>query len=164
MIDAVGMEAHGNPFAAFTQKLASRMPDRIGRPMAEEFGVDRLRALTDSIASVRRGGTVSVSGVYMGAVDPLPMMEMFDKGIQLRMGQCHVRRWVEDLLPLLRDGDDPFGTGDLASHYLPLADAAQAYEVFQHKRDGCTKVILEPGRTEPVIYPGGAGALAGLPG
>lgn len=147
VIDAVGLEAHGNPFAALTQKLAAVMPDAVGRPMAEQFGVDRLRALTDAIATVRRGGTVSITGVYVGSVDPLPMMDMFDKGIQVRMGQCHVRRWVDQILPMLLDESDPLGTGDLASHYLPLADAPHGYQVFQKKEEGCTKVLLEPERT-----------------
>lgn len=158
VIDAVGMEAHGNVFAAFGQQLTSRLPDAVARPLAEKLGVDRLKALTDAIRTVRRGGTVSVTGVYSGAIDPLPMLEMFDKGIQLRMGQCHVRRWVDDLLPMLLDDTDPFGTEDMASHLLPLEQARQAYELFQKKANGCTKVVLQPGRTEPEVYPGGRGA------
>jgi threonine dehydrogenase-like Zn-dependent dehydrogenase len=155
VIDAVGMEAHGNPFASLAQRLATRLPDALGRTMAEELGVDRLKALTDVIASVRRGGTVSIVGVYSGAVDPLPMLEMFDKGVQLRMGQCHVRRWVDALMPMLLDDADPLGTADLASHYLPLAEAPHGYEIFQQKAEGCTKVVLQPGRTEPEVHPGG---------
>lgn len=160
VIDAVGMEAEGSRVAAFAQKAAARLPDALGRPMAEEMGVDRLRALNDAIATVRRGGTISITGVYTGAIDPLPMMEMFDKGIQLRMGQTHVRRWLDDLMPLVLDDADPAGTGDLASHYLPLEQAAHGYEVFQRKDEGCTKVVLQPGRTEPEIHPGARGALA----
>ena len=80
-------------------------------------------ALRAALKAVRRGGTVSVSGVYGGEVDPLPMMEMFDRGIQLRMGQAHVRRWSDDILPLLLDDADPLGCAEFATHHLPLAQA-----------------------------------------
>ena len=158
VIDAVGMEAHGNPVARMGQEMAARLPGALGQKVAGQFGVDRLKGLLDSIATVRRGGTVSISGVYGGAIDPLPMMDMFDKGIQIRMGQCHVRRWIPEIMPYL-DGDaDPLGTADMASHYLPLDQAPQGYEMFQKKTDGCTKVILQPGRSEPETHPGGLGA------
>ena len=107
---------------------------------------------------MRRGGTLSVSGVYGGAIDPLPMMEMFDKGIQIRMGQCHVRRWMNEIMPYLEDDADRLGTADMASHYLPLDQAPEGYEKFQKKVDGCTKVVLQPGRTEPEVHQGGLGA------
>jgi threonine dehydrogenase-like Zn-dependent dehydrogenase len=155
VIDAVGMEAHGNPVAKIGQEVASRLPGALGEKMAEQFGVDRLRALLDAMRTVRRGGTVSISGVYGGAIDPLPMMGMFDKGIQIRMGQCHVRRWTSEIMPYLEDDADPLGTADMASHYLPLEQAPEGYEKFQKKADGCTKVILQPGRTEPEVHPGG---------
>jgi threonine dehydrogenase-like Zn-dependent dehydrogenase len=162
VIDAVGMEAHGNRLTQFGQAATSMLPKAIGERVAEQFAVDRLKSLTDSIATVRRGGTVSITGVYGGAVDPLPMMDMFDKGVQLRMGQCHVRRWVPEIMPHLLDDADPLGTQDMASHYLPLNQAPRGYELFQKKADGCTKVILQPGRTEPEIHPGGSqGAGAG---
>jgi threonine dehydrogenase-like Zn-dependent dehydrogenase len=159
VIDAVGMEAHGNPVAKIGQEMASRLPGALGEKVAEQFAVDRLKALLDSIRTVRRGGTVSISGVYGGAIDPLPMMDMFDKGIQLRMGQCHVRRWIAEIMPYLEDDTDPLGTADMASHYLPLEQAPEGYEKFQKKAGGCTKVILQPGRTEPEVHPGGG--LAG---
>lgn len=89
---------------------------------------------------------MSVIGVYGGAVDPLPMMEMFDKGIQLRMGQCHVKRWVDDVMPLLVDDSDPLDTEGLATHHMPLAEAPHGYDIFQRKDDGCIKVVLQPGR------------------
>lgn len=158
VIDAVGMEAHGSAMAKSTQDLASRLPGALGEKAAEKFGLDRLKALTDSIRSVRRGGTVSVTGVYGGAIDPLPMMEMFDKGISMRLGQCHVKRWIDEIMPYLLDDADPLGTEDMASHYLPLADAPRGYEIFQKKGEGCTKVILEPERTHAEVYPGGQGA------
>ena len=163
VIDAVGMEAHGNPVAKIGQEVAARLPGTLGAKVAEQFGVDRLKGLLDSIATVRRGGTVSISGVYGGAIDPLPMMDMFDKGIQIRMGQCHVRRWIAEIMPYLDDDADPLGTADMASHYLPLDQAPQGYEKFQKKTDGCIKVILQPGRSEPETHPGG-GLAARQPG
>jgi threonine dehydrogenase-like Zn-dependent dehydrogenase len=145
-IDAVGMEAHGSPFAELGQDVASVLPDSIGEPAAEKFGIDRLNALVSCIKTVRRGGTLSIIGVYGGAVDPLPMMEMFDKGIQVRMGQCHVKRWIDDIMPQLLDDSDPLGTEDLASHHLPLEEAPHGYEIFQQKKDNCLKVVLQPGK------------------
>jgi threonine dehydrogenase-like Zn-dependent dehydrogenase len=103
-----------------------------------------LDALNAALKGVRRGGTVSVSGVYGGEVDPMPMMEMFDRGVQLRMGQAHVRRWTDDILPLVMDESDPLGTLDLVTHRLPLADAPAGYELFRNKEDGCIKVVLMP--------------------
>jgi threonine dehydrogenase-like Zn-dependent dehydrogenase len=102
-----------------------------------------MAAIYTAIDIVRRGGTVSLSGVYGGAADPMPMMQMFDKQIQLRMGQANVKRWVPDILPLLTDGD-PLGVDDFATHRLPLADAPQAYEDFQKKQNGVIKVVLKP--------------------
>jgi threonine dehydrogenase-like Zn-dependent dehydrogenase len=99
--------------------------------------------LLDAIRSVRRGGTLSIIGVYGGAIDPLPMMELFDKQIQIRMGQANVKHWVDDILPLLMDGD-PLATEDLATHRLPLDDAPRGYELFQRKEDGAIKVVLAP--------------------
>jgi threonine dehydrogenase-like Zn-dependent dehydrogenase len=144
VIDAVGMEAHGSPIAKLGQQVAGMLPDAIGRPVAERFGIDRMNALLNAIKTVRRGGTLSIAGVYGGAVDPLPMLEMFDKGIQIRMGQCHVKRWIDDLMPFLMDDSDPLGTEDLATHHLPLEQAARGYEMFQKKQDGCIKVVLTP--------------------
>ncbi len=77
-------------------------------------GIDRLAALHLAIELVRRGGTISIIGVYGGMTDPLPMMTLFDKQIQLRMGQANVRRWIDDILPLLTD-DDPLGVDDFAT-------------------------------------------------
>ncbi|MGI5240848.1 hypothetical protein [Dactylosporangium sp. CA-139066] len=115
--------------------------------MAEKFidkaGVDRLAALHLAIDAVRRGGTISLSGVYGGTADPLPMMVLFDKQIQLRMGQADVKRWIDDILPLLGD-DDPLGVYSFATHRLPLDDAPGAYERFQEKKDGTVKVLLQP--------------------
>lgn len=143
VIDAVGMEAHGAPVAAALQRAASLLPDAVGSRVMERAGVDRLSVLHDAISSVRRGGTVSISGVYAGAVDPMPMLQMFDKGIQLRMGQAHVRRWTPEIMPLLADGDE-LGTEEFATHHLPLDEAPRAYEMFQKKQDGAIKVVLQP--------------------
>jgi threonine dehydrogenase-like Zn-dependent dehydrogenase len=144
VIDAVGMEAHGAPVAKLAQDLAARLPDRVAGPMMEKAGVDRLTVLRNAIDAVRRGGTISLSGVYGGMADPLPMMDLFDKQIQLRMGQANVRSWIDDLMPLVCDDADPLGVEDLATHKVPLADAPRAYEIFQKKQDGAIKVLLQP--------------------
>jgi threonine dehydrogenase-like Zn-dependent dehydrogenase len=143
VVDAVGMEAHGNPIQKLMQQIGSVLPDAIAQPLIEKAGVDRLGALYDAIRSVRRAGAVSVIGVYGGQADPLPMMEMFDRGITLRMGQCHVKRWIDEIMPLLLDGD-PLDTEGLATHHLPLDEAPHGYEIFQRKQDGCIKVVLRP--------------------
>jgi threonine dehydrogenase-like Zn-dependent dehydrogenase len=144
VIDAVGMEAHGAPVAELMQKATALLPNRVGAALAERAGVDRLSALTNAVRSVRRGGTLSISGVYGGQLDPLPMVELFDKGVQIRMGQAHVKRWIPELLPLVSGDHDPLGTEDLATHVLPLAEAPHAYEIFQKKEDGAIKILLAP--------------------
>jgi threonine dehydrogenase-like Zn-dependent dehydrogenase len=144
VIDAVGMEAHGARLAETMQKVVGLLPDRLAAPMTERAAVDRLSALFAAIDTVRRGGTISLIGVYGGQLDPLPMMDLFDKGITLRMGQAHVKRWVDDLMPLLTRDDDPLGAEDLATHQVPLDQAPGAYEMFQRKEDGAIKVVLKP--------------------
>jgi threonine dehydrogenase-like Zn-dependent dehydrogenase len=144
VIDAVGMEAHGSPVGKVVQTAAGLLPDAAAAQLMQLAGVDRLAALHTAVRGVRRGGTVSVVGVYGGQTDPLPMMTMFDRAVQLRMGQANVRRWVDAILPLLADGSDPLGLDDFVTHVVPLDDAPGAYEMFQHKRDGCVKVVLKP--------------------
>jgi len=147
VIDAVGMEAHGAgaPVAELAQKAtAGLLPDALAAKATEKAAVDRLSALLDCIDTVRRGGTISISGVYGGQLDPLPMMQLFDKGVQIRMGQAHVRRWTDEILPLLEGDEDPLGVDDLTTHQLPLAEAPSAYEMFQKKEDGAIKVVLKP--------------------
>ncbi|MEU7972847.1 zinc-dependent alcohol dehydrogenase [Micromonospora sp. NPDC049089] len=144
VIDAVGMEAHGSPVGKLAHTAVGLLPDKLAQTMTDRAGVDRLSVLHAALKGVRRGGTVSLSGVYGGEADPMPLMEMFDRGIQLRMGQCHVRRWTDEILPLLSGDDDPLGVEDLRTHRMPLARAPQAYEMFQKKEDGCIKVVLEP--------------------
>ncbi|MCW2705619.1 MAG: fdh [Blastococcus sp.] len=143
VIDAVGMEAHGSPIASLAQKATAVVPDAIMEKVMQVVGVDRLAALNTAIDAVRRGGTISLSGVYGGATDPLPLMRMFDKQIQLRMGQANVWRWVPDILPLLLDGD-AFGVDEFATHHVPLEEAPQAYMNFREKKDGAVKVLLRP--------------------
>jgi threonine dehydrogenase-like Zn-dependent dehydrogenase len=144
VIDAVGMEAHGSPGAEAFQTIGGMLPDVVARAVIENVGVDRLAALTTAIATVRRGGTLSISGVYGGTADPLNMMQLFDKGLQIRMGQAHVRRWIDDLMPLVIDESDPLGVMDLTTHRLPLDEAPHGYEIFQKKQDGAIKVVLQP--------------------
>jgi threonine dehydrogenase-like Zn-dependent dehydrogenase len=144
VVDAVGMEAHGSPVAGFMQRATGLLPDALASKLTEKMGVDRLSVVYQAIDAVRRGGTVSISGVYGGAMDPLPMMQLFDKQIQLRMGQCNVRRWTDDILPMLIDDADPLGTADMATHHLPLSEGPRAYATFQKKQDGCIKVVLHP--------------------
>jgi threonine dehydrogenase-like Zn-dependent dehydrogenase len=144
VIDAVGMEAHGAPLGKAAQVAAGFLPDAIATKAIEKFGVDRMEVLHQAIDTVRRGGTLSISGVYGGQIDPIPMMQLFDKGVQVRMGQAHVKRWIDDIVPLLEEDGDPLGVDDLATHRLPLEQAPEAYEMFQKKQDGAIKVVLEP--------------------
>jgi threonine dehydrogenase-like Zn-dependent dehydrogenase len=141
VIDAVGMEAHGGIGGKLLQNLAGMLPARVAEKVAVKAGVDRLAALYLAIDMVRRGGTLSLSGVYGGAVDPVPMVTLFDKQIQVRMGQANVRRWVPEILPLL-SADDPLGVDDFATHHVPLAEAPDAYRMFQHKE--AAKVVMRP--------------------
>jgi threonine dehydrogenase-like Zn-dependent dehydrogenase len=144
VIDAVGMEAHGAPLGKLAHQLAGMLPDAVASQLIEKGGVDRLSVLHAAIDAVRRGGTISLSGVYGGMVDPLPMMDLFDKQIQLRMGQANVKRWIDDLMPLVMADDDPLDVEGLATHKLPLGEAPRAYEMFQKKEDGAIKVLLQP--------------------
>jgi threonine dehydrogenase-like Zn-dependent dehydrogenase len=143
VIDAVGLEAHGAPGGKMAHQMVGLLPDFIGRRMMEKAGVDRLSALYAAIDIVRRGGTISLSGVYGGEADPMPLFTLFDKQVQLRMGQANVRRWTDEILPLLTD-DDPLGVDDFHTHQVPLERAPDAYETFQKKEDGAIKVLLKP--------------------
>jgi threonine dehydrogenase-like Zn-dependent dehydrogenase len=143
VIDAVGMEAHGAPIGKAAQAIVGLIPDAIAAKMMERAGVDRLSVINAAIESVRRGGTISLSGVYGGMVDPLPLLTMFDKQINLRMGQANVKRWIDDIMPLLED-EDVLGVEGFATHRLPLDKAPEAYETFQKKQDGAIKVLLQP--------------------
>ena len=130
-IDAVGCEASGNLWQTL-----------LGRKLKLQSG--SAIALHWAINSVKKGGIVSVVGVYGGAIDPMPMMELFDRQVQLRMGQANVKRWIDDLLPLVEEEGDPLGTESFATHRLPLEAAPDAYSMFQKKEDGAVKVVLKP--------------------
>jgi threonine dehydrogenase-like Zn-dependent dehydrogenase len=143
VIDAVGMEAHGSPVGKLAQQMTTLMPDALAAKMMEKAGVDSLNALHSAIEIVRRGGTISLSGVYGGETDPMPMLTLFDKQVQLRMGQANVKRWIDDIMPLLLDGD-PLGVEGFATHKVPLDQAPEAYETFQKKQDGAVKILFQP--------------------
>ncbi len=143
VIDAVGMEAHGSPVAEAAQTASGFLPSPVGRVVMKHAGVDRLAAFNMAIALVRRGGTISLSGVYGGAASPVNLMTLFDKQIQLRMGQANVKKWIPDIMGLLTD-EDPLGVEQFATHRLPLSAAPDAYETFQKKEDGMVKVVLTP--------------------
>jgi threonine dehydrogenase-like Zn-dependent dehydrogenase len=129
-IDTVGMEASGSLVGSILQ--------------ATKVQLDRATALRECMASIRRGGTLSISGVYAGPIQAFPLGDLFDMQVQLRMGQANVRRWVDDIMPLLTD-EDPLGTEDLKTHEMPLDDAPYGYEIFQQKRDGAIKIVLKLG-------------------
>ena len=143
VIDAVGTEAHGSAAARMAQAASAMLPRKISGPFAERFSIDRLAALYTAIDLVRRGGTISLSGVYGGMADPIPLLTLFDKQIQMRMGQANVRRWTDEIIPYLTD-EDPLGVDDFATHRVPLSEAPHAYEMFQKKQDGAVKVLMTP--------------------
>jgi threonine dehydrogenase-like Zn-dependent dehydrogenase len=95
VIDAVGTEAHGAPVQALLQTVASRSPKALATTLMERVGSDRTSALHTAISTVRRGGTLSIVGVYGGAATPMPLAELFDKQIQVRLGQANVKRWID---------------------------------------------------------------------
>ena len=144
VIDAVGMEAHGSPGGKLAQQVAGLLPKAVSRPLMNRAGTDRMAAIYTAIDSVRRGGTISLSGVYGGEADPLPLLTMFDKQIRLTMGQANVRRWSDAIMPLLTGDDDPLGVDDFATHRVPLSEAPTAYKQFQDKSDGTVKVLFQP--------------------
>ena len=128
-IDAVGMEASGSIVGSILQTT--------------KLQLDRATALRAAMSSIRRGGTLSISGVYAGPIQAFPLGDLFDMQIQVRMGQANVRRWVDDIMPLLTD-EDPLGVEDLKTHEMPLEDAPLGYEIFQKKQDGAIKCVLKP--------------------
>jgi threonine dehydrogenase-like Zn-dependent dehydrogenase len=144
VIDAVGMEAHGAPVGRLAHKLAGLLPDAVAQQVMQTAGIDRLSALHMAIELVQRGGTISLSGVYGGAASPMPLLQMFDKQINLRMGQANVKHWIDDILPLLSSDNDPLGVDSFATHHLPLDEAPHAYEIFQKKEDNAFKILLKP--------------------
>jgi threonine dehydrogenase-like Zn-dependent dehydrogenase len=144
IVDAVGMEAHGETGVGLAQKAVGLLPDALAKKAMQTVGVDKLTAMHTAFDAVRRGGTVSLSGVYVGTADPTPFMTLFDKGASIRMGQCNVQRWRDELLPLVEDPADPLGTMDLVTHEVPLDRAPEMYATFRDKEDGCIKVVIHP--------------------
>lgn len=144
VLDAVGMEAHGSPTAALLQQATGLLPDPAAQQVMQTASMDRNIVLTAATDAVRRGGTISISGVYAGAATPMPMVKLFDKQIQIRQGQCNVRAWTDQLLPLTEDSKDPIGLDDLVTHTKPLSEGPEMYSTFQKKQDGCIKVVLQP--------------------
>ena len=144
VIDAVGMEAHGAPVGKLAQRMAGFLPDKAAQKMIETAGTDRLSALHMAIELVQRGGNISLSGVYGGAASPMPLIQMFDKQVNVRMGQANVKRWIDDLMPLVTADDDPLGVDSFATHHVPLDEAPRAYEIFQKKEDNAFKILLQP--------------------
>ncbi len=128
-IDAVGMEASGSLVGSILQTTKVQL--------------DRGTALREAMSALRRGGTLSLSGVYAGPIQAFPLGDLFDMQIQLRMGQANVRQWTGDILPLLTE-DDVLNVEDLKTHAMPLDDAPHGYEIFQKKQDGAIKCVLNP--------------------
>ncbi|TDC26643.1 glutathione-dependent formaldehyde dehydrogenase [Micromonospora sp. 15K316] len=131
-IEAVGMESHdvGPSYAYDRVKQAARLQ------------TDRLVSVRQAIMACRKGGTVSIVGVYAGLVDKFPLGAAMNKALVLRMGQMHAQRYIPMLLERLAGGEiDP---GYLATHPLPLEDGVRGYELFEKKRDGCLRTVLHP--------------------
>lgn len=132
-IDAVGMEAHG-------MGSLDAMYDRVKQ--AVRLSTDRPHALREAIQSCRKGGTISIPGVYGGFLDKIPFGAAFAKGLTFRMGQTHVHSYMQPLLERIMNGE--IQPSKLISHKLNLDDAPLGYEIFKHKQDNCTKVVLTP--------------------
>jgi len=131
-IDAVGMEAHGNTIGDWYDKAKT----------ATMMATDRLGALRQAIHCCRKGGTVSIPGVYGGLLDKVPMGAAFGKGLTLKMGQTHVHRYLPLLMQRIERGEiDP---SFVITHRLRLEEAPDAYRTFRDKKDGCVKVVMKP--------------------
>ena len=129
-IDAVGMEAHGTG-AQYAYDRAKQVA---------KLEMDRPVALRDAILTCANGGVVSVIGVYTGFIDKFPMGSLMNRSLTMRTGQCHVQRYMRPLLERIERGDiDPTF---IITHRMPLADAANGYDIFTHKEDECLKVVL----------------------
>lgn len=144
VIEAVGMEAHGSPVATVAQNAVGLLPDFMARKAMTTVSIDRMSAFNLAVDAVRRGGTISLIGVYAGTVDPVPLQVLFDKQVTLKMGQANVKRWVDDVKPLAEDSSDPLGLGDFATHRVALDQAPDVYANFQAKKDNTVKVLFKP--------------------
>jgi threonine dehydrogenase-like Zn-dependent dehydrogenase len=132
VMDAVGMEAHGAGLEGFYDKAMQTL----------RLETDRPNVLRQAIVACRKGGTVSVPGVYTGLVDKIPMGAFMNKGLTMKSGQTHVHRYLRPLTERIQKGEiDP---SFLISHVLPIDQAPHAYEIFKHKQDNCIKVVLKP--------------------
>jgi threonine dehydrogenase-like Zn-dependent dehydrogenase len=132
-IDAVGMESHG--FAI------DNLVDQI--KVAVKLGTDRPHALRQIILACRKGGRVSIPGVYGGMADKFPIGAMMEKGLTIKTGQTHVQKYMPQLLEMILEGQ--IDTTFLISHRLPLEEAAQGYKMFKERQNEVTKVVLKPG-------------------
>jgi threonine dehydrogenase-like Zn-dependent dehydrogenase len=134
VMDAVGMEAHGMGLEGFYDKAMQ----------AVKMETDRPNVLRQAIVACRKGGTVSVPGVYTGFVDKMPMGAFMNKGLTMKTGQTHVHRYLRPLLERVQKGEiDP---SFVITHSLPLDQAPHGYEIFKHKKDNCIKIVLKPGQ------------------
>ena len=134
-IDAVGLEAHGTSADALYDRVRAKM----------YLATDRIHALRQAIYCCRKGGTVSIPGVYGGFLDKVPMGAAFAKGLRFAMGQTHVHRYVEPLLKRIAGNGQPgFDPSYIISHRFPLDEAPQAYELFSKQQNDCIKVVLKP--------------------
>jgi threonine dehydrogenase-like Zn-dependent dehydrogenase len=131
-IDAVGLEAHASSIDALYDRAKAAM----------YLGTDRPHALRQAIYSCRKGGTVSVPGVYGGFLDKFPFGSAFSKGLTLKMGQTHVHRYMKQLLELIELGQ--INPSFVITHRLSLDEAPEAYKTFKQHNDGCIKVVLKP--------------------
>jgi threonine dehydrogenase-like Zn-dependent dehydrogenase len=132
-VDAVGLEAHGHSADALYDQVRMKL----------FLATDRPHALRQAIQACRKGGTVSIPGVYGGVLDKLPFGAAFAKGLTLKMGQTHVHRYMRPLLKLVEEGR--IEPSFVISHRIPLSDAPAAYDMFLNKEEGCVKVLLKPG-------------------
>ncbi len=133
-IEAVGMEAHG------TEEMAAYDNDLEKQESGKETG--RPIALREAIIACRKGGTVSIPGVYGGYVDHIPLGAIVNKALTLRSGQTHVQRYLQPLLERIQNGEiDP---SYIITHRMNLEDAVNGYDIFKQKEDDCIKVVLKP--------------------
>jgi threonine dehydrogenase-like Zn-dependent dehydrogenase len=143
VIEAVGGEAHGSPNVKAIQTMTTMMPDPIAEKMLTTVGIDRMAALHSAVEIIGRGGTISIAGLYVGQADPISMDTLFDKQVQIRMGQANAPYLTDEILPLLTESN-MFDVENFATHRLPLEDASHAYEIFQKKQDDAIKIVLKP--------------------
>jgi threonine dehydrogenase-like Zn-dependent dehydrogenase len=143
VIEAVGMEAHGSPNVKAVQQLTGMLPDKAAQKLFTNFGMDRMFALNSAIEMVGRGGTISIVGLYAGQADPISLDALFDKQVQVRMGQANAPFLTAEILPLVTE-KNAFDVENFATHRLPLNEAQHAYEIFQKKEDNAIKIVLKP--------------------